>query len=109
MYIRCSGLVFANFTSPKGRIALQVARKIASHDRAKTRVIFLCVYFFRKKFPAGRTNEHKCCYMGQIIEEGDTTELSDNHDDAESWYNWNILGHIQVGESNITSIARFRG
>ena len=71
--------------------------------------LFFCVYFSREKFPAGRTNEHKCCYMGQIIEEGDTTELSDNHDDAESWYNWNILGHIQVGESNMTSIARFRG
>ena len=31
-------LVFANFTSPKSRIALQVARKIAPRDRALNKV-----------------------------------------------------------------------
>ena len=53
IYTRCSGLVFANFRSPKGRIALQVARKIASYDRAKTHVIFLCL-FFQGKISCGQ-------------------------------------------------------
>ena len=63
------------------------------------------VFIFREKFPAGRTDEYECCYMGQIIEESNTTELSDNVNDAQSWHHWNILSHIQVGWCNITNLV----
>ena len=42
----CDGNLFANFTSPKSRIALQVARKIAPCDRALVLTLINLLYFY---------------------------------------------------------------